>query len=37
MVKDQEYYELLLYIGLGFLLLILATGISAVLRALTSP
>ena len=36
-VKDQEYYELLLYIGLGFLLLILATGISAVLRALTSP
>jgi len=36
-VRDQEFYELLLYIGLGFLLLILATGISALLRAVTGP
>jgi hypothetical protein len=36
-VRDQEFYELVLYVGLGFLLLVLATGISAVIRALTSP
>ena len=36
-VKEQEFLELVLYMGLGFLLLILATGISEVLAALTGP
>jgi len=30
-IKDREFWELLLYTGLGFLLLVIATGIGSVL------
>jgi len=32
--KDREFYELVLYTGLGFLLLVIATGIGALARVL---
>jgi len=33
-VRDREFFELVLYTGLGFLLLAIATGISLLVRAL---
>jgi len=32
--RDQEFFELLLYVGLAFLLILLATGIDAIVGAL---